>query len=142
MHNRKETLYEYFFFANAFTVIAVLLGILLLLVFNSYPAFLKISLTEFFTGLQWNPAGFENDSFGIVPLLVSTVVVTVGSMLFAVPLGVLTALYIAEIATPKEREIIKPVVEILAGIPSVVVGFLASWYWGPSLPGYFTYLMG
>ncbi len=133
MRSWKETVYKHFFFTNAFLVIVVLFGILALLVHNSLPAFATVSVKEFFTGLKWNPGGFKEDAFGIVPLLVSTLMVTVGAMLFAVPLGVLTAAYIAEVASPREREIIKPVVEVLAGIPSVVVGFFGIVVLGPLL---------
>jgi phosphate transport system permease protein len=72
----------------------------------------------------WNPDGYETSTYGILAMLAGTFMVTIGALVFAVPIGIFTAAYMAEIAGPREREIIKPVIEILSGIPSVVVGFL------------------
>ncbi|MBO8169948.1 MAG: phosphate ABC transporter permease subunit PstC [Thermoanaerobacteraceae bacterium] len=127
----KESVYKNFFFANALVVVVILAGIFLLLIRNSLPAFLEVNFLDFLTGKVWNPGGYSESSYGILSLLVSTLMVTAGAMLFAVPLGVLTAAYIAEVASPREREIIKPVIEILAGIPSVVVGFFGIVVLGP-----------
>lgn len=127
----KESVYKNFFFANALVVVVILAGIFLLLIHNSLPAFLEVNFLDFLAGKVWNPGGYSESSYGILSLLVSTLMVTAGAMLFAVPLGVLTAAYIAEVASPREREIIKPVIEILAGIPSVVVGFFGIVVLGP-----------
>jgi phosphate transport system permease protein len=73
--------------------------------------------------LRWNPVSFEQEAFGIIPLITGSILVTLLATVLAVPFGVCAAIYIAEIATPAEREFLKPFVELLAGIPSVVVGF-------------------
>lgn len=72
---------------------------------------------------RWSPVSFEREQFGILPLLTGSLVVTFLAILIAIPFGVITAVYIAEIARPMEREILKPFIELLAGIPSVVLGF-------------------
>ena len=72
---------------------------------------------------RWNPVSFEREQFGILPLLTGSLVVTFLAILIAVPFGVIAAVYLAEIAQPAEREILKPFIELLAGIPSVVLGF-------------------
>ena len=131
MNRFKEKLYKTFFLGNAFIVVLILAGTFILLIKNSLPAFSKISVGEFLLGPVWNPGGYDESSFGILPIIISTLMVTIGAMLFSVPLGILTAAYIAEVASPREKEIIKPVIEVLAGIPSVVVGFFGIVVLGP-----------
>jgi len=99
-----------------------LLGIAFTLVFTSLPVFKSISLQGFLFGSEWIPTA-ETPSLGIWSLMVASFYVTFGAILFALPLGLGSALYTAEIASPKVKEVIKPVMEILAGIPSVVFGF-------------------
>ncbi len=72
---------------------------------------------------RWNPVSFGQADYGIVPLLVGSLLVTVLAIVIAVPFGVCVAVYLAEVAKPAEREIFKPFIELLAGIPSVVLGF-------------------
>ncbi len=94
--------------------------IFLFLMQEGAPALIKIPISTLFS-TRWYP--IEN-KFGILPLIGGTVVVTFGAALFAVPLGLATAIYIAEIAPPWVREILKPLVEVLGGLPSVMLGFL------------------
>ncbi|MBK7029642.1 MAG: phosphate ABC transporter permease subunit PstC [Bacteroidales bacterium] len=82
-----------------------------------------ISLRDFIFGQQWYPTSEPIPSYGIWPMIVGTLMVTLGALLFAIPLGIATALYMAEVASMKVRNLLKPVVELLAGIPSVVFGF-------------------
>lgn len=84
------------------------------------PAFLDIPLRKLF-GSRWYPI---EGVYGLTPLLVGSFLVTIGAVLIAVPLGVITAVYLGEIAPPWQREILKPLIEMLAGIPSIVLGFL------------------
>lgn len=84
------------------------------------PAFFKVPLHSLF-GTRWYP--IEN-MFGLLPLLVGSVLVTIGAVLISVPLGLVTAIYLGEIAPVWQREILKPLIEMLAGIPSIVLGFL------------------
>jgi phosphate transport system permease protein len=94
--------------------------IFLFLVREGLPAFLDIPLRQLF-GSRWYP--IENN-FGLWPLIFGSVLVTVGAVIIAVPLGLTTAIYLGEIAPLWQREILKPLIEVLAGIPSIVLGFL------------------
>ncbi len=127
----KETLIEKFFFVHGFFAVIVLLGIFSLLFIEGFPAFRELGLKAFFLNANWNPTSFVKESYGILAILVSTLMVTLGAMAIAVPIGIATAAYIADVADPRVREIVKPVIEILAGIPSVVVGFLGIIVVGP-----------
>ena len=119
------------FFINGILVVIALLGIFLLLVFTSIPAFKEIAPLSFLFGTVWNPTSYVKEVYGIVPKLVSTFMVTVGALAIAVPLGIGTAAYLSDVASPRVREIAKPIVEILAAIPSVVIGFLGIVLVGP-----------
>jgi phosphate transport system permease protein len=129
----KETVIEHFFMAHGLIAVVVLIGIFSLLLVEGLPAIKEVGLKEFFLSSHWDPTSFERESYGILALLVSTLMVTCGALLIAVPVGILSAAYIADVAHPKVREIVKPVIEILAGIPSVVIGFLGILVVGPAL---------
>ena len=131
MARLKEKIIEGFFFFNGLIVIIVLLGIFALLIFTSIPAFKEIHLGEFLLSANWNPTSYVKSSYGIVSMLVSTLMVTFGALFIAIPLGIGTAAYLSDVASPRVREIAKPIVEILAGIPSVVIGFLGIVLVGP-----------
>lgn len=81
-----------------------------------------ITLKEFFTGTEWSPT-FSNPKYGILPLISGTAMITVGSALIALPIGLLTAIFLSQYASPKLRKFLKPTLEILAGIPTVVYGY-------------------
>ncbi|SJZ30697.1 phosphate ABC transporter permease subunit PstC [Selenihalanaerobacter shriftii] len=129
----KERAIELFFFGNGFLAIIVLIGIFTLLVKEGLPTFNEVSIKEFLTSTRWNPTAYSGPSYGIVSLVYSTLMVTIGSLIFSVPLGIACAAYLAEVAHPKVREILKPTVEVLAGIPSVVIGFLGIVLVGPMI---------
>jgi phosphate transport system permease protein len=129
----KEKLIESFFLINGVIVIVILAGIFILLVKNALPAFKEVNFAHFFTAPIWNPDAYEQPTYGILPMLASSLMVTLGSLVVAVPLGVGTAAYLSDVASPRVREIAKPAVEVLAGIPSVVVGFLGIVLLGPVL---------
>lgn len=115
--------------------IAVLttVGIVLSLLFESLRFFARVPITEFLFGLHWSPqmalradqAG-SSGSFGAVPIFAGTLLITVIAMVVAVPIGLLAAVYMSEYATPRIRSVAKPVLEVLAGIPTVVYGFFAA----------------
>ena len=128
----REKIIETFFFANGLFAVIVLVGIFSLLFTESIPALKEIRLIEFLKS-NWDPTSPEKEEFGLLAMIVSTLLATVGAMVIAIPLGVASAAYIADVANHKVREIVKPVVEILAGIPSVVVGFLGIVVLGPVL---------
>ena len=94
--------------------------IFLFLLREGIPTFLDIPLRQLF-GPRWYPI---EERFGLLPLLAGSFIVTVGAVFIAVPLGLVTAVYLGEIAPPWQREILKPIIEMLAGIPSIVLGFL------------------
>jgi phosphate transport system permease protein len=121
----------FLFFCGAFSIFTTLgivyeLGKEALLFFRD-PA---VSLLEFLTGSKWQP---QAGAFGILPLLNATLITTLIAMLIALPLGLAVAIYLSEYATPKARSLLKPVLEILAGIPTVVYGYFALTFMTPLL---------
>jgi len=122
MRGYKEKTVRDFLFITAIFAVFVIIFILVFLFKESLPIFQEIGLKEFIFGMKWDPTG-KNPSFGIYPLIIGTILVTLGAMIFAVPLGIACALYISQLASPRVKMIVKPAVELLAGIPSVVYGF-------------------
>jgi len=124
--NRKRNLIERsmhaIFFVVALTSLTILLLITIFLFNEGLPLFKHVPIKDFLFGQYWYPTSDPPD-FGILSLIVASLVVTVLSGLLAIPLGVMTAIYIAEIASFRVSEIVKPVVELLAALPSVVIGF-------------------
>lgn len=92
----------------------------------------EVTVAEFFTGTRWTPQ-FAEKHFGIWPLVNGTLMVTAGSALVALPLGMLSALYLSEFASPRTRSLLKPLLEILFGIPTVVYGYFALTFVTPLL---------
>lgn len=133
MNRTADQIARWVFFIAGILTSAVLLGIFGMLLINGLRAFQEIPLLEFFTGTIWNPTGYTEETYGILPMMVSTFFVTLGAMVLAVPLGVGAAAYLSEFAPKRVREILKPMVEMLAGIPSVAIGFLGITLVGPAL---------
>jgi phosphate transport system permease protein len=127
----KEKAIHYFFFTNGIIAIIILVGIFSLLFTQGLPALKEVGFSEFFLSDHWDPTSPVKESYGLLAMVVSTLMVTMGALLIAVPIGIACAAYIADVANHRVREIIKPVIEILAGIPSVVVGFLGIVVTGP-----------
>ena len=96
--------------------------ILLFLLRDGFPIFTQVGPLNFLLGPDWAPTAAE-PLYGIFPLIVGTLLVTIGAMVFAVPLSIGCAIYISELASPRMKSILKPAIELLAGIPSVVYGF-------------------
>jgi phosphate transport system permease protein len=126
----KDALISRFIFLNGVTAMMALMLIFVFLLKDSVPVLQQVGLKAFLTGDTWQP---EFEVFGIVPLLVGSFVVTLGAVVVAVPIGVACAIYLAEVAPKWMREILKPIVEVLAGIPSVVIGFIGLMLLGPFL---------
>ena len=125
MANRRQTTeksMQAMFFIIATASIGILFLIMLFLFKEGLPIFKTVSVKDFIFGKYWYPTSDPAD-FGIFPLIVASLVVTGVSGLFSIPLGVMTAIYLSEIARPRVGEIVKPVVELLAALPSVVIGF-------------------
>ena len=118
----RERIIRFLFLGIALASITTLFLIALFLFTEGLPLFGHVSVTDFVFGKFWYPTSDPAD-FGIFPLIIASVAVTVVSSVISIPLGVLTALYLAEGASAKVRELVKPVVELLAALPSVVIGF-------------------
>ncbi|MBL1407461.1 phosphate ABC transporter permease subunit PstC [Sphingobacterium faecale] len=127
-----DVAFKYIFKITGLLVLAALGGILAMLVYNSFSFFLDVKPLDFITGLEWNPTG-KTPKYGMLPLILSTTLVTFGAMVIAIPLGIGTAAFIAEYASPKLKNILKPVIEMLAAVPSVVIGFLGIVLVGPGI---------
>jgi len=123
--NLKEFLIEKLLFASATISIIVVILIFFFLFSQGALAFREISIPDFLFGQSWQPTSVIKPEFGAVPLVYGTMVVTFIAMAISVPIGIIIAVYIAEVANPIEKEILKPIVELLAGVPSVVYGFFA-----------------
>ncbi|MDQ5985598.1 MAG: Phosphate transport system permease protein PstC [Syntrophus sp. SKADARSKE-3] len=119
---QKEILIKRFLALFAFISVVILGMIILFLFREGLPIFKTVSVYDFIFGKEWYPT-YDPPSYGIWPLIVGSVIVTVFSCMIAVPFGILSAVYIAEIAPPSLREILKSIIELLAGLPSVVLGF-------------------
>lgn len=127
----KESAIHAFFFTNGIFVVFILVGIFVFLLYTAIPAFREINLAEFFSSKNWDPTSPVKEEYGILSMIVSTLMVTLGALIIAVTLGLGVASYLSDVAHWKVREIVKPIIEILAGIPSVVVGFLGIVLFGP-----------
>ena len=116
-------------------IISVLttIGIVLTLIFETFEFFTRVSIIEFLTEKKWYPFSATDASFGIMPLVVGTLKVSGIATLVAVPIGLATAIFLSEYASEKTRKIIKPILEVLAGIPTIVYGFFALTFVTPIL---------
>lgn len=119
--------------ASSLVAILTTVGIVLSLSFEAFRFFGKIPFFDFLLGLDWSPqTAIRSDqvgssgAFGVVPLLTGTMLISLIAMIVATPLGLYSAVYLAEYAKPKTRNIVKPLLELLAGIPTVVYGFFAA----------------
>jgi phosphate transport system permease protein len=110
----------------------VTIGIVVSLLEPTIEFFGEVSPKEFFTGTEWSPL-FANPKFGVLPLLTGTVVTTGVALLVCVPIGLLSAIYLSEYARVRVRKVLKPAIELLAGIPTVVYGFFALTFVTPLL---------
>lgn len=131
--SQVETTLKWIFFSCAALAILTTLGIIFSVAFETVRFFHKISFLEFFFGTQWSPqTALRADqvaaegAFGMVPLFTGTLLISAIAMLVAVPVGLLSAIYLSEYANKKVRGIVKPLLEMLAGIPTVVYGFFAA----------------
>ncbi len=122
MHTFRESIYKWLFAVLASASLLFLLGIVIVLFREALPILRLVPLPDLLFGTQWYPT-YEPPEFGILPLVLGSLWVTVGAMLVCVPLGIGSALYLHELAGPRQRAFLKPLIEILASIPSIVFGF-------------------
>jgi phosphate transport system permease protein len=118
----KEQAIKTVFFITAFFAVIVVVFILLFLLRDGYPIFFDYGTIPFLFGETWAPTAVE-PLYGILPLIIGTLLVTIGAIVFAVPLSIGCAIYVSELASPRVKNVLKPAIELLAGIPSVVYGF-------------------
>jgi phosphate transport system permease protein len=133
---RREKVYENIFrgvvMVAAACAIIFLLSIITSLFIEGFNIFREIGVLKFVLGTSWYPTHTPHE-FGILTLIVSSIIVTLVALAVAIPLGVGSALYVAEVARPAEREILKPFIELLAGIPSVIYGLFGMAFLSPFL---------
>jgi len=131
--NSWDQAFKFIFQLAGFSAVIILFGIFMMLFFNGIKAFADISIVEFFTSSQWSPSAYKTPQYGILSMVVSSILVTLLAMLIAVPIGVGAAAYLSEFAPKRLESIIKPAIEMLAAIPSVTIGFLGIVLLGPAL---------
>jgi phosphate transport system permease protein len=128
----KEKVIESLLLFAALTSVAITVGIVGILVYESTSFFVQISLWEFLTDRQWTPL-FSEPHYGILPLVSGTLVTTTVALAVAVPMGSLIAIYLSEYASTGTREVIKPALELLSAVPTVVYGYFALLFVTPAL---------
>jgi phosphate transport system permease protein len=137
----KEKTIEFFLFLAAASSVLVTAGIVGILVVESLPFFAHVSLKDFLTDTEWTPL-FENAHYGILPLLCGTFLSTLIALVVAIPLGTISAAYLSEYVAHGPREILKPILELLAAIPTVVYGYFALLFVTPLLQKVFPEMGG
>ncbi len=138
---RVERLIESLLFACAVLSVGTTAGIIAVLAIETAAFFRDVPILEFRTGTEWTPL-FANQRFGVLPLVLGTLLVSAIAMAVAVPTGVLSAVYLSEYAPDRVRRVVKPVLEILAGVPTVVYGFFALTFVTPLLQRFLPGLSG
>ena len=128
----RERLIETCLFLAALSSVAITLGIVLVLVFESISLFRQISMWDFLTDTQWTPL-FVNAHYGILPLVSGTLIIALVALSLAIPLGTIIAIYLSEYANHRVREIVKPILELLSAVPTVVFGYFALLFITPLL---------
>lgn len=112
------------FFVCGFIAIVFVLLITIYLIISGLPAIREIGLVEFLFGTRWESTNKTDPAFGILPMILTSIYGTAGAIIIGVPIGFLTSIYLAKVASPKVAGVIRPVVDLLAGIPSVVYGLV------------------
>jgi len=118
--------------AAALVSVATTIGIVIALAQPTVGFFQQVSIVEFVTGTSWTPT-FAQKAYGVLPLVAATLTVTGVALTIAVPLGLGSAIYLSEYANPRTRKVLKPIIELLAGVPTVVYGFVALFALNPLL---------
>jgi len=137
----RERFIEALLFLTAFASVAITLAIVVMLVKESYEFFQHISILDFLTDTQWTPL-FDDAHYGILPLVSGTLVSSAVALLVAIPLGTIIAIYLSEFASFTVREIAKPFLELLGGVPTIVYGYFALLFVTPLLQKFFPELPG
>jgi len=140
--NRVELIVTGLLIASSLIAILTTVGIVLSVLFESFLFFQKIPITDFLFGLEWSPqVALRADqvgasgAFGAVPLFAGTLLISLIALLVAIPIGLMSAIYLSDYAGPRLRSYAKPVLEVLAGVPTVVYGFFAALTLAPAIRG-------
>jgi phosphate transport system permease protein len=142
MHPRRfERLIEFALLASATLSVLTTAGIILVLAVETFEFLREVPVLEFLTGTEWTPL-FANPRFGVLPLVAGTLLVSAIAMVVALPMGLLAAIYLSEYAPDSVRRIVKPVLEVLAGVPTVVYGYFALMFVTPLLQRVFPQMSG
>jgi len=129
---RGEELIRGLLFAAALVSVLTTTGIVFSLVEETVGFFGEVGVTDFLFGTEWSPL-FAQPSFGVLPLVTGTLLITAIALVVAIPLGLGAAVYLAEYATPRVRKTVKPVLELLAGVPTIVFGYFALTFFTPTI---------
>ena len=129
---RVEFVIEWALFLCALLSVGTTIGIIAVLAVETAAFLREVPITEFLFGTEWTPL-FATPRFGVLPLVAGTVLVSVIAMLVALPMGLLSAVYLSEYAQPRVRRVVKPILEVLAGVPTVVYGYFALLFVTPLL---------
>lgn len=141
MRKLKEKFIELFLFLSAFLSVVVTFAIVWILVSESIPFFSTVALKDFLFDTQWTPL-FENAHYGILPLLSGTFLTTIIAISVAIPLGTVISIFLSEYVSHSMREVIKPILELLAAVPTVVYGYFALLFVTPLLQKIFPEMAG
>jgi phosphate transport system permease protein len=141
LRSKGEWIIERFLFLCAALSVLTTAGIIAVLAFETYEFLREVPILEFLTGTEWTPL-FYNRRFGVLPLVAGTMLVSAIAMLVALPMGLMAAIYLSEYAPSPLRRVVKPILEILAGVPTVVYGYFALTFVTPLLQNVFPTLAG
>ena len=139
--NFKERIIEFILMLAALSAVATTLAIAFVLLYESLGFFKHVSIVDFLTDTQWTPL-FEDAHYGILPLVTGTLTTSAIALTVAIPIGTIGAIYLSEFASHKTREIVKPILELLVGVPTVVFGYFALLFVTPMLQKIFPELPG
>lgn len=141
LRRMHERIIESLLFVAALSSVLTTVGIVGMLVYESWGFFAHISLFEYLTGTQWTPL-FANARFGVLPLVCGTLVTTVVALSVAIPVGTMCAVWLSEYSSERVRECVKPVLELLSAVPTVVFGYFALLFVTPLLQHVIPWLPG
>ena len=139
--NIKERIIEFILLLAALSAVFTTLSIIGVLLYESLSFFKTVSLVDFFTDTQWTPL-FDDAHYGILPLVSGTLTTSAVALAVAIPIGTIAAIYLSEFASHKTREIVKPILELLVGVPTIVFGYFALLFLTPILQKIFPDLPG
>jgi phosphate transport system permease protein len=139
--NLRERIIEFILMLAALSAVATTVSIVAILLYESFSFFKHVSIVDFLTDTQWTPL-FEDAHYGILPLVSGTLTTSGIALVVAVPLGTIGAIYLSEFASHRVRETVKPILELLVGVPTVVFGYFALLFVTPLLQKIFPGLPG